>query len=129
MYCLPRCLRWQQNLSAFLVAVSTLLSLSPSAQAQERAVVHLTVNLADQGDVIVVLRSPDVLVRVSDLSSAGLLHFAGRQETMAGETHVSLASLAPLVTYILDEKEAELKLIADPSLFGTAVVNLQNARP
>ena len=124
-----RYLRWQDNLSAFFLLVTTLLSLPALAQTQQRAVLHLTVNLADRGDVIVVLRSPDVLVRVSDLSSAGLLHFAGRQEALASESYVSLASLAPGITYILDEKELVLKLTADPSLFGTAVVNLRNARP
>jgi len=60
----------------------------------QRAFLDLVINLAPKGTILVFLEPGDVWVRVADLEEAGLHDFFGRQQAIAGETYVSLASLA-----------------------------------
>jgi outer membrane usher protein len=78
---------------------------------------------------VVLMRSPDVLVRVADLERIGLRGFAGRRETVAGELYVSLASLAPIVTFELDERALALRLTAAPALLPATVQDYLQSRP
>jgi outer membrane usher protein len=120
------------RLCRFLVLL-VLLALSRVAGAQpvelERAILQLHVNQVDRGEAVVLLRGPDVLVRVADLERIGLRGFAGRRETAAGETYVSLASLAPAVTFELDERALALRLTAAPSLLPATVQDFLQSRP
>ncbi len=111
-----------------------LLALTPdlAAQAQseaERAPLTLVVNGVEKGTAIVYLRPGDVLIQVEDLEQVGLRNFAGRRETIAGETYVSLASLAPGITYELDEKALALRLTVPPAAFPETTLELRQARP
>ncbi len=100
-----------------------------AAPSDVRAVVALRVNDIDTGAVIVVLRGPDVLVPVTDLAAAGLREVEGVRESIGGQTHVSLLSLAPEIRFALDEKDLVLRLEARPSSFGTAVVDVEGRPP
>jgi len=114
-------------LSGLLLGLALLL---PAVAAEEqRAILRLVVNDVSGGDLIVFLRADDLLVKVADLEKAGLAGFAGRRETIAGESYVSLASLAPDVTYQLDEKAAAVRLTAQPALLPTRVLELGTGRP
>jgi len=95
----------------------------------QRAFLDLVINLAPKGTILVFLEPGDVWVRVADLEEAGLHDFFGRQQAIAGETYVSLASLAPAITYEFDEKALALRLTASPELLETTVVTLQTVRP
>ncbi|HKW91435.1 MAG TPA: fimbria/pilus outer membrane usher protein [Methylomirabilota bacterium] len=110
-----------------------LLGLSGVALAQpaetERAILQLSVNEVERGEVVVLLRTPDVLLRAADLERAGLRGLAGRRETVAGEVYVSLASLAPAVTFALDERALTLRLTAQPSLLIANVQDFLQSRP
>jgi len=110
-----------------------LLGLTGPAMAQpadvERAILQLSVNGVEQGEVVVVLRSPDVLIRPADLQRAGLIGLAGRRETIAGEVYVSLVSLAPTVTYELDDRALTLRLTALPSTMTTNIQDFLQSRP
>jgi outer membrane usher protein len=110
-----------------------LLALSGPAIAQapetERAILQWSVNEIERGEVVVLLRGPDVLLRVSDLERGGLHGFAGRRETIAGDEYVSLASLAPAVTFAVDERALTLRLTAAPSMLATTVQDFLQSRP
>jgi outer membrane usher protein len=107
-----------------------LVATSPSgAEDGLRAILRLSVNRVDQGEVIVVLRAGDVLVRVADLEQAGLRDFAGTRQIASGEIHVSLASLSPGVTFEFDERALALRLTAEPSFLASRVLDLGVDRP
>jgi len=110
-----------------------LVALTGTAAAQssqvERAIFQWSINQVERGEVIVYLRGSDVLVRVADLEGAGVRGFVGRRETLGGEAYVSLASLAPAVTYVLDERALVLRLSAGPALLPTTVQNFLQGSP
>ncbi|MFM6074281.1 MAG: fimbria/pilus outer membrane usher protein, partial [Dolichospermum sp.] len=76
-----------------------------------------------------ILRPQDILVTRSDLEKAGLESFAGSRETINNEIYVSLASLAPQVSYIFDEKALTLKITAQPELLKSNSFNLGRQSP
>ncbi len=100
-----------------------------SGAADQRAILDLNVNEVGKGQILVFLRGGEVLARVSDLERAGLNSFAGRREFLRGEKYVFLTSLAPAVSFRLDEKALSLHLVAQPSLLGSTLLELRNARP
>jgi outer membrane usher protein len=116
-----------------LILLLGLLGLTGPAIAQpsetERAILQVSVNGIERGEIVVVLRSPDVLVRVVDLQQAGLIGFGGRRETVAGDVYVSLVSLAPAVTYELDERALALRLTATPSNLTATIQDFLQSRP
>ena len=75
------------------------------------------------------LRPGDVLVRIADLEGAGLHDIGGQRDIAAGEFYVSLASLAPAITYVLDEQALALRLTVLPTLLSPTVLDLQPSRP
>lgn len=110
-----------------------LLALTGPAMAQssepEQAILQWSVNQVDRGEVVVLLRGADVLVRVTDLERAGLRGFVGRREPYVGVMYVSLASLAPAVGYELDERALVLRVTTAPALLSTNVQDFLQARP
>ncbi|HTK29301.1 MAG TPA: fimbria/pilus outer membrane usher protein [Vicinamibacterales bacterium] len=117
---------WQR---ALLAAAALLSSTASAAAAGQRAILTVSLNEVDEGDALVVLRDGDALIAVTALERFGLHGFAGRRETANGETVVSLASLAPDVTFVVDERALTLTLTAKPSLFAPAVRSLADGRP
>lgn len=116
---------------AFAVLL-TLLMVSPSpalSRDEQTAVLALTVNEVRKGDIIVILRRDDVLARVEDLEQSGLRGFTGQREPVQGVMYVSVASLAPGITFVLDEHTLALRLTAQPAFLGATVVDLQGGRP
>src|SRR5262245_28899001 len=94
-----------------------IVALCPAvclAGQDTRAILGLLVNLDERGEILVVMQEGDVLARVSDLERAGLRGFAGQRDTLAGEPYVSLSSLAPAITYVLDEHALTLRLTVPP---------------
>jgi hypothetical protein len=84
-------------------SVLVLWPVRTMAAQGQRAIFGLTINLIEKGEIFVILRDGDVLARISDLEQASLQGLAGKQEVFGGEPYVSLASLAPTITYELDE--------------------------
>ena len=114
-----------------LLSIAAVLLLDAfSAAAQEpRALVSLAVNRVVKGTVLVYVRSADVWVQTSDLRAAGLPDLGGRLEVIAGDQHVSLASLAPGITFELDEVAVELRLTVQPDLLERTTIELRTPRP
>jgi len=95
----------------------------------QHAPLTLTVNEAERGEVLAIVRSADVLVEVAALERAGLRNFDGRRETMDGRMFVSLASLWPGIRYELNEKTLTLRLTAANAFLGSVVLDLSPIRP
>ena len=111
------------------LAVALAMPAAPApAQDVERAFVALIVNQAPHGDIVVRLTGTDVLVRVSDLARAGV-RFGGVRHADGADVYVSLRSLAPDVTFDLDEVTLTLRITAQPDLLSTTVLSLRPARP
>ncbi|MHC5595080.1 MAG: fimbria/pilus outer membrane usher protein [Nostoc sp.] len=108
---------------------SSLVICHQVVAQEQKAILQLTVNQVSQGEVFVVLRQSDILVRPSDLQKARLQGFAGIQETINNEIYVSLASLAPNLRYQFDENNLTLNITAQPQLLGSTSVNLGNEPP
>src|SRR6185503_6683358 len=95
----------------------------------QRAPLTVTINQVDKGEVVVVIRAQDVLVGVRTLEQLGIHSFAGSRESIDGDPFVSLASLAPGITFELDERALALRLTAQPELLDSVVRNLASGRP
>ncbi len=102
---------------------------APPQTRAAKAVVPLSVNTVPKGDVLVVLVGEDVLLRVRDLTAAGVTGFAGRRETRDGEEWVSLASLAPGASYRFDPETVTLSVTVPPAWLAGQVLNLAMPRP
>lgn len=79
--------------------------------------------------MLAVLAGEDVLLRMRDLSAAGVKGFAGRREVRDGEEWVSLASLAPDVSYRFDPENVTLSVTVPPAWLRKEVFDLSMARP
>ncbi|HEY6508717.1 MAG TPA: fimbria/pilus outer membrane usher protein [Vicinamibacterales bacterium] len=113
------------------ILAAALLAAAP-AVAQERSIWALVINDEPKGDVEILLTADGPWVDPSVLVAAGLLRVPdGRRQVFAPDTlvRVSLASLAPDITFTLDEEEIRLLISADPVLLGTTEVAVSNPRP
>lgn len=107
------------------------LSLPPDARpGDQRAILNLSVNLVDQGEVFVVLRGGDVLIPVAALEAVGIRDMVGDRDTFAGQLHVSLRSLAARgLSFKFDERALTLQITAPAAGLGTTVMDLGPRRP
>ncbi|MFM6250736.1 MAG: hypothetical protein ACKPEQ_16575, partial [Dolichospermum sp.] len=112
-----------------LVSGWSFVVCSEVAAQEQNAILELTVNQVAKEAIFVILRPQDILVTRSDLEKAGLESFAGSRETINNEIYVSLASLAPQVSYIFDEKALTLKITAQPELLKSNSFNLGRQSP
>jgi outer membrane usher protein len=112
-----------------LVAGLLLAAAGQAAAQDQRTFLEITVNTVAKGDALVVLRGADVLVPTASLETAGVRGFDGRRETVDGDLFVSLASLAPAVTFTVNERDLRLELTVSPDLLERRVRDLQQGRP
>jgi outer membrane usher protein len=96
--------------------------LAASSDLGERAPLFLVVNGVANGDVVGIVRAHDVLLTEDDAKTAGVPSSAAAVVAFEGTQYVSLASLAPHVTYRLDLSTVTLNLTIDPSLLGRTAV-------
>lgn len=102
---------------------------APRPDEDKPAFLHATINRIDLGDVFVLVRATDVLLRVVDIEKPGLHLEGGTREKRGEDVLVSLRSLAPKIDYVFDEENLALALTADPSLFGSTAFDLRSKRP
>src|SRR6185312_10181423 len=109
----------------------SMLPLPPDGRpGDQRAILNLSVNLVDKGEVFVVLRGGDILLPVAALEGAGIRDMVGDRETFAGQLHVSLRSLAARgLSFTFDDRALTLKLTAPAAGLGTTVIDLGPRRP
>lgn len=97
--------------------------------AEQRALLTLSINTQERGEVPVIIRDDDVLVRIQDLEQ-GRLHIPGGTQTvLRPDRYVSLQSLAPEVRYRVDEDALTLAVTAPAALFTPTITRLSAARP
>jgi len=92
----------------------------------------LVVNDEAKGDIDLVLTPEGPWVDPARLITAGLEHLTGGQRrAFPPDTtmRVSVTSLAPLVTYQLDQDQIRLVISADPSLMAATSLMITNPRP
>jgi outer membrane usher protein len=116
------------------IVATILVIVSPAATtfAQERAVWALVINDEPKGDIEIVQTADGAWVDPSVLVAAGVLKMPdGRRQVFAPDTaaRVSLASLAPQITFTLDEAEIRLIISADPGLLRPTELAISNPRP
>ncbi len=113
------------------VVCALLCAVGPVAgqSGEQRVVLPVIVNQVEQGESEALLRGADVLVPVGLLERAGVAAPAGRHEGRNGAEFVSLASLAPDVTYSLDEENLVLSIVVAPVLLGRATIDFAPRAP
>jgi outer membrane usher protein len=114
-----------------LIAAAVLLQALPAA-AQERSIWALVVNEEPKGDIEIVLTPEGPWVDPAAIITAGIRTLPdGERRVFAPDTvsRVSLASLAPQITYVLDEAEIRVIISADPTLLSTTSLAISNPRP
>jgi outer membrane usher protein len=121
------------RIARLLLPLLALLTLSRGAGGQPaevvQAILQLSVNGVERGEVVALLRGPEVLVPVADLDRAGLRAVTGGHETVGGVAYVSLATLAPAVIFEVDERALTLRLTAAPALLPATVQDFLQSRP
>src|SRR6476646_724107 len=112
--------------------VAVALLIATPAFAQQRSIWAFVVNDEPKGDVEIVLTAEGPWVDPAALVAAGVLKMPeGRRQVFAPDTvsRVSLASLAPQITFRLDEAEIRLIVSVDPALLSTTELAISNPRP
>jgi outer membrane usher protein len=112
-----------------LLTLSVLLTPSAVRAQNQRAVLELLINEVSAGESLVVMRGSEVLVGTQALTDAGLQSFAGGREMIGGQEFVSLTSLAPAVSFRVDEVDLRLYITASPELLGQRVYDLYSGAP
>jgi outer membrane usher protein len=108
------------------------LLIATPAFAQQRSIWAFVVNDEPKGDIEIVLTAEGPWVDPAALLAAGVLKVPeGRRQVFAPDTvsRVSLASLAPQITFSLDEAEIRLSISVDPALLSTTELAITNPRP
>lgn len=99
------------------------------AAAEQRAILELRINEVQKGELTVLLREVDVLAPLRDLEVAGLKSLRGSREKIGGDSYVLLSTLAPEITFSIDEKDLSLRLTAPPSMLGYNLIEPQSGKP
>ncbi len=94
------------------------------------APVSLTVNRVEKTAIVVLLSGSDVLVQERDLTLSGVENVPGDRIVVDDIRYVSLAELAPEVTFVLDERGPTLHLTVPPTMLATQRLDAQgNNKP
>jgi len=75
-----------------------------------------------KGEISVILRDRDTLVRITDLALLGVNLAVGQQELIRGETYVSLKSLSPNFSHTLDTTNLSLSVTSNLGPVATNVI-------
>lgn len=111
------------------IATPAAPTTAPPLATEQRAILEFRVNAESKGEADVILRGEDVLARVKDLQSVGMVVIDGRKETIAGESYVSLRSLAPSLTFGINDSDLSFDLTLVPEVFGAHVLSGRDYRP
>ncbi len=96
----------------------------------QEAIMALILNGQGRDDIQVLLRRNDVWASVSRLKEEGVMSLNGPRKTLKGVEYVSLASLAPDLTFELDIANLELRVSTQKLAGGAHVIDLKDtSRP
>ena len=114
-----------------LIVAAVVFSAAP-AGAQDRSIWALVINEEPKGDAEIVLTAEGPWIEPAVLVAAGVQNLPdGERRVFPPETasRVSLASLAPQITFTLDEEAIRLLIAVDPTLLRATTVAISNPRP
>ncbi len=114
---------------ALAMGMGLLLSGIVVRAEQQPAMLDVSINRVARGQTLVVIDDDEVWVDVAALTDAGVKKVAGERRSWNGRTLVRLSTLAPGVTYELDEVGLALRLTVQPSLLTGSIVDIGSERP
>lgn len=114
-----------------LLVLLLLWGLSAQPQGTENAIMRIVLNTQDMGDqFLVITQSGDILITVEGLRNLGLRELQKpTYREIDDNIYVPLSSLAPEVTFRLDDASSTIHLTADPNLLKTSIVDLGYKSP
>lgn len=115
-------------LTAFVLAL-VLGSPAMSVAQDNRTFATVMLNGNVRGEAVIVLKSPDVLIKTKQLSGFGMHDFAGRRTIIGEDEYVSLRSLEPAITFSFDPTNTLLQITAQPSLLNSQTIDLAPGAP
>lgn len=118
------------SLTATIAVGGALGAVHAAAPEEQRTFVSVALNGEPQADVMVVLVDRDVWIPLDYVHELALDVPTGRQRTIDGRVHVSLASLGPALTFRFDEAAVSLTLsVTADAIARRGVYALDRARP
>ena len=122
-------LRARRILLALTTLAGALAWTAPARAEQQPAMLDVSINGVPHGQSIVVMDDGQVWIDLESLTSAGVKNPGGDRRPWKDRTLVRLGSLAPSITYELDEAALALRLTVQPSLLQGTRVDLTSQRP
>jgi outer membrane usher protein len=118
-------------LRALAFALAAVLSSAAGLRggSRERVLLPVSVNGVAKGDLLAFFENDDVLLRVADLEGAGVRGFSGHRVPAPEGELVTLGSLAPDITFLLDSESVALTLTTLPRYLGSTTRDLKTSRP
>lgn len=119
----------RRRLEALLCAAAAVACLANPAVLRatgepplERAMLAATVNSSPAGDVQVLIAGQEVWIELAGLKRAGIKTIFGQRRRDYDTVFVSLATLAPDVSFVVDVAQLELRMTVAPKLLGKTIV-------
>jgi len=111
-------------------AASVNIPFSPSVAVTtyDTGAFSLLVNGEKRGEYFVLLKDGDVYLEKAVLDEAGFAA-GGREVTVDGTVYTSLASRAPGITFVMDDRTFQLSLSAEIGQFRGQVLNMGGYEP
>jgi outer membrane usher protein len=119
----------RRTLLALLILAGVLARAAAAHAEQQPALLDVSINGVPHGQSIVVMDDGQVWIDLESLTSASVKDPGGDRRPWKGRTLVRLASLAPRITYELDEAALALRLTVQPSQLQGTRVDLKSQRP
>jgi outer membrane usher protein len=116
-------------LLALLILAGVLAGAAPARAEQQRAVLDVSINGVPHSQSLVLMDDGQVWIDLESLTSAGVKVPGGDRRPLKDRTLVRLGSLAPRITYELDEAALALRLTVQPSLLQGTRVDLTSQHP
>ena len=105
------------------------LCTSAVAADAQHVILPFEVNGVARGEVNAILSGNDVLVPPSMLDDGGIHGLRGSHPNDADPSYVSLGSMAPDLTFVLDQEQLILRVTVDPRFLGSRSYDLSTAHP
>jgi outer membrane usher protein len=113
-----------------LLTLWSLFSFSARLSAEQQpAMLDVSINGVAHGQALVVMDSGEVWIDAASLTEAGVTLPRGERRPWKDVTLVRLGSLAPRITYELDEDGLALRLTVQAALLKGARIDLTSNRP
>lgn len=115
--------------SSFWVVSPSAAALAGQEPTERRAFLEVTLNGVSAGEALVILGVNEVWLGAATLDDFGVMAAQSEPRTDAMGAMVALSSLAPDVTYELDEEALTLRLTVHSKRLGHTTLDLATVRP